>query len=212
MTPADRDAVLRHVPAFGVETGVVLQRLSTYESLLLKWQAAQNLVSRETLPHLWVRHFADSLQALPLLRDTDRLILDLGSGAGFPALPLAMASGPVRRFVLLEPNRRKVSFLRAVIRETGVNAVVYDTRIEQFDSRETFDVVTSRAMAPLADLLGLAEDVLRQPARGLFHKGREHLSEIAQAADIFAFDVLLTQSELDSGSVIVEVSNLSRRG
>ncbi len=82
----------------------VVRDLQTYEALLRKWQNVQNLVSRETLPQLWDRHFIDSLQVLSSLKVADRLILDIGSGGGFPALPSAIASkGLNRHFVLVEP-------------------------------------------------------------------------------------------------------------
>lgn len=212
MTPAERDAVTRHAGLFQRPVAEVLASLEIYADLLVRWQKAQNLVSRETLPELWVRHFADSLQLLPLLGPRDRRIVDLGSGAGFPALPLAIASGTSRTFTLLEPNLRKAAFLRTVARETGTNATILDVRIEEFDSRETIDVVTSRAMAPLADLLELAERLLAAPTRGLFHKGREHLKEIEMARRRFAFDMLLTESEIDSHSVVIEIAKLSRIG
>ena len=211
MTPAERGAVLRHAALFQRPIGDVLGALESYAALLRKWQPAQNLVSRETLPDLWARHFADSLQVLPHLGPQDLRILDLGSGAGFPALPLAIASGLSRRFVLLEPNQRKAAFLRAVARETGVDVKVVATRAEQYDSRETFDVVTSRAMAPLRELMRLGQRFLVPPARGLFHKGREHRVEIEEALRSFAFDVVAIESELDSKSAILAVANLSER-
>src|SRR5699024_10514630 len=92
--------------------------LGAYEALLRKWNAVQNLVSRETLHELRPRHIDDSLQLLPLLRPSDRRIIDLGSGGGFPAIPLAIASrGLERRFTLVEPIAKKASFLRTVARE-----------------------------------------------------------------------------------------------
>src|SRR5690606_8668469 len=94
--------------------------LESYAALLRKWQPVQNLVSREILEQVWSRHFADSLQVLKYLRDDDRVVMDLGSGGGFPALPLAIASrGREREFLLVEPTARKASFLRTVSRELG---------------------------------------------------------------------------------------------
>src|SRR5690606_27442559 len=99
--------------------------LESYAQLLKKWQAVQNLVSRETLDAVWSRHFADSLQMLPLLTASDKQFLDLGSGGGFPALPLAIAlKGPNHQFTLVEPTSRKVSFLRTVARELGLSVTV----------------------------------------------------------------------------------------
>lgn len=131
--------------------------LESYAQLLRKWQAVQNLVSRETLNAVWTRHFVDSLQVLPLLQAEDRQFLDLGSGGGLPALPLAIAlRGPNHHFTLIEPNGRKVSFLRTVARELKLNVTVEGRRSDQVDSRETSapDVITSRALAALPVLCG----------------------------------------------------------
>src|SRR5690606_32329629 len=116
----------------------VAEDLESYAQLLRQWQKVQNLVSRETLDAVWTRHFADSLQVLPLLENTDRQFLDLGSGGGFPALPLAIAlKGPNHHFILVEPTSRKVSFLRTVARELGLAVTVDGRRSEAIDSRET---------------------------------------------------------------------------
>jgi len=89
--------------------------LEHYAALLRKWNAVQNLVSRETLAEIWPRHIEDSLQLVPLLRPHDRQIIDLGSGGGLPAIPMAIASRETeRRFTLVEPVAKKASFLRAV--------------------------------------------------------------------------------------------------
>src|SRR5690606_33130468 len=97
--------------------GDVATDLERFASLLGKWNRAQNLVSRETAGDLWTRHVADSLQLLKFLAPGDRTILDLGSGGGFPAIPLAIAAGLGRRFILIEPIAKKASFLRAASRE-----------------------------------------------------------------------------------------------
>src|SRR5690606_9259042 len=108
----------RYAQFFTRPVADVAADLESYAQLLRKWQPVQNLVSRETLDDVWSRHFLDSLQVLTLLKPEDRAFLDLGSGGGFPALPLAIAlKSPNHHFTLIEPNGRKVSFLRTVVRE-----------------------------------------------------------------------------------------------
>src|SRR5687768_8121441 len=148
-------AIERYAPHFTRPLANVAVDLDSYAQLLRKWQTVQNLVSRETLDEVWSRHFADSLQVLPLLNATDRTFLDLGSGGGFPALPLAIAlKGSPHHFTLIEPNGRKVSFLRTVARELGLLVSVESARSDQIDSRETPvpDVITARALASLPQL------------------------------------------------------------
>ncbi|MEO8683558.1 MAG: 16S rRNA (guanine(527)-N(7))-methyltransferase RsmG [Devosia sp.] len=190
----------------------VVADLESYAQLLRKWQKVQNLVSRETLDAIWSRHFADSLQVLRLLRETDRLIVDLGSGGGFPALPLAIAlKGRDIRFVLVEPNGRKVSFLRTVSRELGLAVTVEPRRSDEIDSRETglVDVVTARAVASLTQLCEMSSPLFGTQTRAILHKGREHLQELAESRLVWDHDVLIIPSDTDPNGVLLELSNLS---
>jgi 16S rRNA (guanine527-N7)-methyltransferase len=180
--------------------------LERFRELLTKWQPAQNLVSRETLASFWTRHVADSLQLLPLIRPSDQHFVDLGSGGGLPGIPLALALQ--RSHVLVESNSRKASFLRAVIRELALPATVDSERIEDFVSRETPDVITARALAPLPALLGLAAPLSGPTTRAIFHKGREYREELQQAAARWTFDVLQYQSAIAPDSVLLEIANL----
>nr|WP_230989520.1 16S rRNA (guanine(527)-N(7))-methyltransferase RsmG [Devosia faecipullorum] len=191
----------------------VVADLESYSNLLHRWQKVQNLVSRETLAQIWTRHFADSLQILQLTTTDDHLFLDFGSGGGFPALPLAIASkGSDRHFILVEPNARKVSFLRTVARELGLNVTVIGRRSDEIDSRETGipDVITSRALAPLPLLCGWMAPFWGPETRAVLHKGREHVEELTQADAHWHKDVLIKPSDTDPGGVILTITNLHR--
>lgn len=186
-----------------------LSDLERFAALLVKWNAAQNLVSRETVDQLWSRHIEDSLRAVPLMRATDRNVLDIGSGGGFPAIPLAIASrGLERRFTLLEPVQKKVAFLRTAARELDLPVTVHAVRAEAFDSRETFDLITSRALAALPELLQMSIRHLAPKGHMLLHKGHTFREEIARAAALFDFDVVDHDSESGAGGVILEITNL----
>lgn len=194
----------------GRPSEAVAAELESFCQLLLKWNATQNLVSRETVNELWERHIADSLQLLPLLGDAKR-IMDLGSGGGFPALPLAIAlKGTEARFLLVETIGKKVAFLRTVIRELQLAAEVLPLRAEALD-RDLIggvDVFTSRALAALPLLLGLVAPLWTPQSRALFHKGREHLSELEESCLAWDFDVLIHRSTTDRAGVVLEISNL----
>ncbi|MGV8833848.1 MAG: 16S rRNA (guanine(527)-N(7))-methyltransferase RsmG [Devosia sp.] len=188
--------------------------LESYAALLRKWQAVQNLVSRETLDDVWSRHFADSLQVLKLLNDDDQSFIDIGSGGGFPALPLAIAlKGSNRQFTLIEPNGRKVSFLRTVARELGLLVAVEGRRTDQVDSRETPapDVITCRALASLPQLCGWMAPFVTPRTRAILHKGREHVEELAETVTRWDFNVVLTPSDTDRSGVLLTLSNLSAK-
>ena len=186
--------------------------LESFCQLLAKWQRVQNLVSRETLQTVWTRHVADSLQILPLLRQTDSLFLDLGSGGGFPAIPLAIAlKHRPCRFVLVEPNNRKASFLRAVARQLGLAVSVEPRRSDEIDAREIgpVDVITARALAPLKELCALMAPFFGLRTRAILHKGREHVDELAESGAVWHHDVVVVASVTDPGGVLLELSNLS---
>jgi 16S rRNA (guanine527-N7)-methyltransferase len=149
---------------------------------------------------------------LALLKLDDASFLDLGSGGGFPAIPLAIALKNDRhRFVLVEPNARKASFLRTVARELHLAVTVEAKRSEELDPRETIpiDVITSRALAPLVDLCGLASPFFSPETRAIFHKGREHVDELAESSAVWHHDVLVTNSVTDPNGVLIELTNLS---
>lgn len=183
--------------------------LERFAALLHKWNAVQNLVSRETVNELWPRHIDDSLQLMKFVRATDLAVVDLGSGGGFPAIPMAIASrGTERRFTLVEPIAKKAAFLRAAARELDLPLTVEAKRAEQIDSRETFDLVTSRALAALPELLKLSLPLAAAHGHFLFLKGRNYRQELDAAAQHFHFDVVVHPSESDAEGVILEITNL----
>ncbi|MCS6757883.1 MAG: 16S rRNA (guanine(527)-N(7))-methyltransferase RsmG [Candidatus Devosia euplotis] len=188
--------------------------LESYAALLRKWQAVQNLVSRETLDDVWSRHFADSLQVLKMLNDGDQSFLDFGSGGGLPALPLAISlKGSNRHFTLIEPNGRKVSFLRTVARELGLLVSVEGRRSDQLDSCETPvpDMITCRALASLPQLCDWMEPFVAPRTRAILHKGREHVEELAETVTRWDFNVVSTPSDTDRSSVLLTLTNLSAK-
>jgi 16S rRNA (guanine527-N7)-methyltransferase len=187
--------------------------LESFAALLLKWNAVQNLVSRETEKDLWQRHIVDSLQILPLIgHNAERHLnaLDVGSGGGLPALPLAIAlKGSGARFTLVEPIAKKVAFLRTVIRELGLPAKVHAGRIEEIDSRETLpDLITSRALAELSGLCALIHRFFGPETVAILHKGRDHAVELSESRLAWDFDVVLTNSATDERGVLLRITNL----
>ena len=190
-----------------------LARLEGYAALLFKWTRTINLVSRNSLADLWRRHMLDSAQLMPLMPavppDRRRVILDLGSGAGFPGMVLSiLGAGDVH---LVESDQRKVQFLREVARETGSDAHIHGVRIESLPWFPV-DAVTARGFAPLDRLLDGGAPFLdasqapngRPPPRGLFLKGRRVEEELTQARNRWKMDVQKVPSRADpSGRILV---------
>jgi len=201
-----------------------LDRLETYESLLRTWQRTINLVAPSTLDETWGRHFADSAQLLALAPPDARRWLDLGSGAGFPGLVLAvlLAEREEAKVTLIESDSRKAAFLREVARKTGVVVDILCERIEKLPtqakvvSRETaesgmWDVITARALAPLPRLLDLAAPYFSQDTVGLFLKGREAEAEVAAAQSGWRFSFELHRSLTDKDGQVILVRALQAK-
>jgi 16S rRNA (guanine527-N7)-methyltransferase len=205
--PADRERALALVPV-SRETLVRLDRLV---ELLLAWQQHTNLVARSTLPTLWTRHIADSLQLVGLAPGA-RIWADLGSGGGFPGLVIACALAETEgaRVHLVESIGKKATFLHEAVRATGAPATVHAQRIEDFVDKapESLDVVTARALAPLPELLGLAYPLLKTGALGLFPKGQDVAVELTEAAKYWKIQSSLIQSLTDSKGRIVMVRGI----
>lgn len=194
------------------ETG---QRLAILVDLVRKWQPAENLVSRATLPVIWRRHIADSAQLVPMFPKARRW-LDLGSGAGFPGLVVAilvMDRPDGGRVDLIESNSRKCAFLRAAIRQTGAPADVHEGRIAAVlrEWRNPVDVVTARALAPLTDLFAMVFPMVSTGSHTAFLKGRDFAREISEASKSWDFDLVNHRSLVDSNGVILEITRLSRK-
>jgi 16S rRNA (guanine527-N7)-methyltransferase len=193
-----------------------IHRLTRYADLLAHWQRSTNLVAASTLPGLWSRHFADSAQLLTLAQNA-RLWLDLGSGAGFPGLVIAIleAGRPDFRMHLVESNRKKCAFLAEVARETAATVEIHAMRIEDLaksTERLEPDVVSARALAPLPRLFELAAPFFGPNTRGLFLKGEEADIEVEAARRDWDFSARLHQSLTSARSRIVEVTGLEPRG
>ncbi|WP_409999376.1 16S rRNA (guanine(527)-N(7))-methyltransferase RsmG [Bradyrhizobium sp. SZCCHNR2028] len=190
------------------------QRLDRYVALLLEWQAKTNLVAPSTLPNLWTRHIADSLQLLDLAPDA-RIWIDLGSGGGFPGVVLAcaLADRPGAQIHLVERNAKKAAFLREAIRVTGAPGIVHLSEIgdivEKWSGR--VDCVTARALAPLHQLIGFAEPLVKKGAKALFLKGQDVEAELTESTKYWKIESKLHSSRTGGQGWIVAIDCIERQ-
>ncbi len=204
--------------AFGAAADVsreTLDRLERYAALLEKWNRAINLVARGGLADLWRRHMLDSAQLWPLLptiRGRPRRILDLGSGAGFPGLVLAImgTAAADAEVHLVEVDQKKAAFLREAARIAEAPVTLHAQRIESL-APFPVDAVTARACASLPRLLDYAAPFLRQhrpgapPPVGLFLKGRDVDRELTAAREKRKMQVELLPSCTDTSARILRI-------
>jgi 16S rRNA (guanine527-N7)-methyltransferase len=187
------------------------QRLDRFVEVLLLWQQKQNLIGSSTIPTIWTRHVADSLQLLHLAPDA-KIWLDFGSGAGFPGIPIAcaLADTPGAIVHLVESVAKKVAFLREAINVTGAPAVVHHIRSENFGDSgvDKVDVVTARALAPLKTLCDQAFPWIDRGAIGLFPKGQDVDAELTEAAKYWNIQASKATSKTSPEGCIVKITGL----
>jgi 16S rRNA (guanine527-N7)-methyltransferase len=182
-------------------------RLEAYLQLLRRWQGTINLVGAATLADPWRRHILDCGQLWRWWPPDARRLVDIGSGAGLPGLILAILGAP--EVHLIESDRRKAAFLREAARAAGVEAVVHGCRAEGVRG-VTADVLTARAVAPLASLLDLAYPFLAPSTVGLLLKGRGAAEEAAAALRTWRLQVEMHPSLSDSDGRVLVLRDLRR--
>jgi 16S rRNA (guanine527-N7)-methyltransferase len=210
LSAADKAAALALTPV-SRETEA---RLDAYVDLLVQWQTKTNLVAPSTLPQLWTRHIADSLQLLALAPQA-KLWADFGSGGGFPGVVLACALAGVEgaRVDLVERNAKKAAFLREAIRVTAAPGVIHLRDIGDYVDRleSRVDCVTARALAPLQMLLGFAEPLVEQGAKAMFLKGQDVEAELTEATKYWNIEPRIYPSRTGGQGWIVELDRIERR-
>ena len=189
-------------------------RLDRYVDLLREWQAKTNLIAASTLPNLWTRHISDSLQLLTIV-PTARIWVDFGSGGGFPGVVLACALADTPRAMvhLVERNAKKAAFLREALRVTNSPGVIHLADIGDSVDRITgpVDCVTARAVAPLHQLIGFAEPLVKKGAKALFLKGQDVEAELTEATKYWNIRPHLHSSRTGGHGWIVELDRIERR-
>lgn len=184
-----------------------LEKLWIYFELLLKWQKKINLVSEGSLPDLMDRHFVDSGQILSLIPQNAKTLVDLGSGAGFPGMVVAILR-PLQ-VTLIESNQKKCSFLREVSRQVEVPVNILSERIEGISDLKA-DVVTSRALANLETLFRFAKPFTHDQTCCIFHKGKRVEEELATAQESWSFSCEKVESVIQDHSEgkIIKITKL----
>jgi len=191
---------------------VANDKLKIYHDLLLKWQKTINLVSPSTLNDAWDRHFQDSLQVIQFIPEGVESLCDIGSGAGFPGLVIAIER-PELQVHLVESDARKCAFMRTVSRETNLsNVTIHNDRIENVMHDIDVDCVSARALASLGKLMDLTAPLWqKKPMKMIYPKGENYKVEIGEALQLYNFDVNVYDSITDNRAKILTVHNIGKK-
>ena len=200
-------ALAFHVERSSEPNDVPRETLARFAALLLRWNCTINLIAPNDEAALWDRHIADSLQLAPLMVPRPHRAIDLGSGAGFPGLVLAITTGVP--FDLIEADKRKAAFLREAARVTGAPVRIHATRIEAARVQPA-PLITARALAPLPRLVTLAAPLLTSDGVCLFLKGSSAQAELTQTVARWHMQVESVPSRTAPDACILRISHLSR--
>lgn len=188
-------------------------KLNKYHELLLKWSKVINLVAPSTLPDAKMRHFVDSTQIIPLIPADAKILFDIGSGAGFPGMVLAIEC-PNLSVHLIESDTKKCSFLGTISRETDIPVIIHNRRIESVDNLNEAlpDVITARALASLSELLALTKQWWETNPRLtlIFPKGAKANEEVAEAQKTYSFHVESIPSQTDKMAQILVLTSVQK--
>jgi len=197
--------------SFAAQTNVsreTLEKFDIYAERLIKWNRAINLVAKPTLDHVWERHFLDSAQILEFAPENTKTWIDLGSGAGFPGLAVAVLR-PDIAMTLVESDRRKSVFLTETARACEIDVSVMAERAENVEL--TADVVSARALAPLSTLLALSEPLLAPKGHAIFLKGENVENELTEANHLWHIAHTQHVSRVDPRGSILSITDFHRR-
>ena len=186
-----------------------LEKLKTYLNLIKIWQKKFNLISQKSFESIWERHFLDSYQILKLIGNKKR-ILDIGSGAGFPAIVCAICSN--NNFDLVEINQKKCNFLNEVKDIIGIkNIFIHHSRIENLKIINNFDYISARAVTSLDKLLKYSFKFYKNGMYCIFLKGKTVSEEIKIAEKKFSFHIKLIKSVTNDDGKILLIKNIKKK-
>ena len=188
------------------------EKLEIFNETLIKWQKSINLVSNSSLKHIWIRHFLDSAQLYNFTKEVQGNILDMGSGAGFPGIILAILGN--KNINVVESDQRKCTFMREVGRLSNTNLEIHNCRIEELQFINP-DLIVSRALAPLKKLIEYVENHIyknklstKKIPKMLFLKGKLYNEELRDLKKIRKFEFKVYPSITDEYGKIIYINNL----
>ena len=190
------------------------EKLAAFVALLTEWNAKMNLVSKNSLEDVWMRHILDSLQLIKYIPDTAESLLDIGSGAGFPAVVLAIAMQekmPNAKWTLVESITKKTVYLNDICTRLNLkNVRIENNRIENLKLKN-INIVTARAVAALDVLCGYVFGFADKKTKCLFLKGKTYPEEVQSAQQRWNFDCNVYPNAYSDDGVLLEISNLRKR-
>ena len=188
--------------------------LKKYENTLIKANNTLNLIGNSTVKDIWNRHFLDSVQVIDFIEENDKIIVDLGSGAGFPGLVLAITSKDRKiplKIKLVEKSPKKVKFLRDVISELSLDVEVINRNVLEDPKKLIGDVFVARAFKPLQIILQLIHSKAENWKKIFIFLGKTGKSELLQASKIWDIKYKQRVSITNDDSIVIEINEIKKK-
>ena len=188
--------------------------LKKYEDVLIKANKTLNLVGNSTIKDIWIRHFLDSVQVIDFIDKNDKTLIDIGSGAGFPGLVLAIAAKDRKiplKIKLIEKSPKKVKFLKNVINELHLNVEALPQNIFVEPLKFSEDIFVARAFKPLKIILELIHSKVENWKKIFIFLGKTGKSELLQASKIWDIEYKQRVSVTNNDSIVIEINKLKKK-
>ena len=188
--------------------------LKKYEYILIEANKTLNLIGNSTINDIWTRHFLDSVQVIDFIDKNDKTLVDLGSGAGFPGLVLAIALKDRKiplKIKLIEKSPKKVKFLKNLINELQLNVEVINQNILEEPIKFFDDVFIARAFKPLKIILQLIHNKAKNWKKIFIFLGKTGKNELLQASKIWDIEYKQRVSVTSSDSIVIEINRFTKK-
>ena len=188
--------------------------LKSYEDILINCNKSLNLIGNSTINQVWSRHFLDSAQVIDFIDKNDKSLIDLGSGAGFPGMVLAIIAKYRKmslKIKLIEKSSKKSKFLRSVIQNLNLNAEVVNKNIVEEPIKFIDDVFVARAFKPLKEILQLIHNDAKNWKKIFIFLGKTGKNELLQASKSWDIQYKQRMSVTSDDSAVIEINKLKKR-
>ena len=188
--------------------------LKKYENMLIEGNKSLNLVGNSTIKEIWSRHFLDSVQVIDFIDKNDKTLMDLGSGAGFPGLVLAIASKDRKiplKVKLIEKSPKKAKFLENLSDKLHLDVEVINQNILEKPKKLSEDVFVARAFKPLKIILQLIHNNAENWKKIFIFLGKTGKNELLQASKIWDIEYKQRVSVTSNDSIVIEISRLKKK-
>ena len=191
-----------------------IENLFNYEKLLIEYNKSLNLIGKSTINDIWTRHFLDSVQVIDFIDKNDKTLVDIGSGAGFPGLVLAIMSKDRKiplKIKLIEKSPKKIIFLKKLINKLRLDVDVVDQNILEGAKKLSEDIFVARAFKPLQIVLELIHNKAENWNKIFIFLGKTGKNELLQASKSWHIEYKQRMSVTSSDSIVVQINRLKKK-